>query len=175
LGAHVHDDATLKPAGQVYSNLANLLRSIHLVDFDKSSRRVKTDRGEVRVGLKGLDGANAYSLYHVSDTHCFAAMALATASWGGKQLVSGSPSGYVYIFSEDGSDLATAKRIFAKSEVPGKLTIYGRSARPQSVALVDVSPLGKKALEVLSWSPAGSGIEVTVVPTLQAYWVQVDW
>jgi hypothetical protein len=175
LGTQVHDDATLKPAGQVFRNLATLLRTIHLVDFDQSSRRLTTDRGELLVSLKGVDNSQAYSLYHVSGSHCFAAMAATSASWGGKQLISGPPGGYVYIFSDDGSDLTGPRKIYAKSETPGKLVLYGQSARPRSVTLTDVSPLGNKTLEPLSWLPGEKGIELTLGPTLQAYWVQVEW
>lgn len=175
LGTHVHDDATLKPAGLVFRNLATLLRTIRFVDFDSSNGRLTTDRGELRVSLKGADNSQAYSLYHMSGDRCFAAMALTSASWGGKQLISGPDGGHVYIMSDDGSDLSASRRIFAKSEVPGKLIVSGLSARPRSVALMDVSPLGNKTLEPLSWSLNGDGVEVTVAPTLQAYWVQVNW
>jgi hypothetical protein len=175
LGTHTHDDSTLKPAGQVFRNLATLLRTVHLADFESSSRRISTDRGELLVKLKDAEESQAYSLYHVSGTRCFAAMSLASVSWSGRQLASGPSGGYLYIFNDDGSDLITAKRIYAKSEVPGKLVLYGRSAGPQSVSLVDVSPLGNKTLDVLSWSPSAEGIEITLGPTLQAYWVQVNW
>jgi hypothetical protein len=175
LGTHVHEDATLKPAGQVFRNLTTLVRTIHFVDFNPSSRRVTTDRGELLVGLKGADNSPAYTLYHVSGSQCFAAMALTSASWGGKPLISGPQGGYVHIFSDDGSDLATAKKVYAKSEAPGKLVIYGQSAQPRSVNLADVSPLGNKTLEPLTWSPGENSIEVTVGPALEAYWVQVEW
>jgi hypothetical protein len=175
LGTQVHDDATLKPAGQVFRDLATLIRTIHLVDFNPSSERISTDRGELIVKLKDASDSQGYSLYHVSGDRCFAAMSRASALWGGKQLVSGPSSGYVYIFSDDGSDLLTAKRIFAKSEVPGKLVISGRSAGPRSVSLVDVSSLGIKTLGSLVASRGGEGVEITVDPTLQAYWVQVEW
>jgi len=175
LGTQVHDDATLKPAGQVFRDLATLIRTIHLVDFNPSSERISTDRGELIVKLKDASDSQGYSLYHVSGDRCFAAMSLASALWRGKQLASGPSSGYVYIFSDDGSDLLAAKRIYAKSEVPGKLVVYGRSARPRSVSLVDVSPLGIKTLGDLSWSPGAEGVEVAVDPTSQAYWVQVEW
>src|SRR5260370_41355055 len=102
-------------------------------------------------------------------------MSQTSAQWGGKQLVSGPSSGYVYIFSDDGSDLLSAKRIFAKSEIPGKLVISGRSARPRSVSLVDVSPLGIRTLASIVWSPGAEGIEITIDPTMEAYWVQVEW
>ena len=159
----------------MFRNLATLLRSIHLVDFDPTSRSIKTDRGELRVNLKGVDNSTAYSLYHVSDTRCFAAMAQTSATWSGNQWVLGPSGGYVYSFSEGADDLAAARTIFAKSEMPGKLVIHGRSERPRSVSLVDVSPLGNTVLERLAWSPAGKGIEVTLGPTLQSYWVQADW
>jgi hypothetical protein len=175
LGAQVHDDATLKPAGQVFRNLATLLRTIHLVDFDSSSGRISTDRGELLVKLKDLDKSPGYALYHVSGSRCFAAVSLASAQWGGNQLASGPSGGYLYIFTDDGSDLLTAKRTFAKSEIPGKLVISGRAVRPRSVSLVDVSPLGIKTLDSLVWSPGAEGIEITINPTLQAYWVQVEW
>ena len=175
LGTQVHDDATLKPAGQVFRDLATLIRPIHLVDFDPSSGRISTDRGELLVKLKNAGNSQGYSLYHVSGPRCFAAMSLASALWGGKQLVSGPSNSYVYIFSDDGSDLLAAKRIYAKSEAPGKLVIYGRPARPRSVSLVDVSPLEIKTLGTLSSSPGAEGIEITVDPTSQAYWVQVEW
>jgi len=175
LGTHVHDDATLKPAGQVFRDLATLIRTIHLVDFDSSSGRVSTDRGELLVKLKEVGNLQGYSLYHVSGPRCFAAMAQTTAQWGGKQLVSGPANGYVYIFSDDGSDLLAAKRIYAKSEAPGQLMIYGRSARPRSVSLVDVSPLGIKPLGTPVWSSGAEAVEITVDPTLQAYWMQVEW
>ena len=175
LGTQVHDDATLKPAGQVFRNLATVLRSIRFVDFDPSSKRVKTDRGEVKVGLKGMEDAQAYSLYHVSADRCFAAVALGSASWGRKQLVSGPADGYVYIFSDGAADLGSANRVYAKCEAPGRVAIYGRAARPRSVSLVDVSPLGNKSMDTLTWASAANGIEVTIGPALQDYWVQVDW
>ena len=102
-------------------------------------------------------------------------MSLASAQWGGKQLVSGPSNSYVYIFSDDGSDLLAAKRIYAKSEAPGKLVIYGRPARPRSVSLVDVSPLEIKTLGTLSSSSGAEGVEINVDPTSQAYWAQVEW
>jgi hypothetical protein len=175
LGTQVHDDATLKPAGQVFRDLATLIRTIHLVDFDSSSGRISTDRGELIVKLKDAAHSPGYSLYHASGDRCFAAMSLASARWGGKQLVSGPSNSYVYIFSDDGSDLLAAKRIYAKSEAPGKLVIYGRSARPRSVSLVNVSPLETKTLGAISSSSGAESVEITVDPTLQAYWVQVEW
>jgi hypothetical protein len=175
LGTQVHDDATLKPAGQVFRNLAMLIRTIHLVDFDPSSGKVSSERGEVIVKLKDKDGMQSYALYHVSGSRCFAAMALTSAQWSGKTLASGPVSGYVYIFSDDASDLFSAKRIFAKSEIPGKLVISARSDRPRSVSLVDVSPLEVKLLGSVEWSSDANGVEVKIDPTLEAYWVQVEW
>ena len=175
LGTHVHDDATLKPAGQVFRNLATLLRTVGLSDFDSSTGHVATDRGELIVKLKDADESKSYSLYHVSGDHCFAAMALGSASWNGKQLLSGPPRAYVYIFGEDRHDVLFAKRIFAKTEAPGRMALYGRSERPQSVRLVDLSPLGNKTLEPLQWSPGADRIEITIGPNMQAYWVQLEW
>jgi hypothetical protein len=175
LGSHVHDDATLKPAGQVFRDLAMLIRTFRLVDFDPSSGRVATDRGELQVTLKDPGKASSYSLYHSSGTRCFAAMDQGSAQWRGNQLVAGPKDSYVYIFGDDGSDLAGAKRVYAKSEAPGKLVIYGPSNRPRSVALVDLSPSGVKVLGSLKWAPVGNGIVTMIEPTSQSYWVQVEW
>ena len=145
------------------------------MDFDPPSGRITTDRGELQVNLKGADDSSSYSLYHVSGGECVAGMAQTSVTWKGKPLVSGPSGGYVYFFSADGSDFGKARKIYAKSEAPGNLVIGGRSARPRSVTLVDVSPLGNATLESLSWAPRGGGIEISISPTLQAYWVQVDW
>jgi hypothetical protein len=127
------------------------------------------------VNLKDAGNSQGYSLYHVSGDHCFAAMSLASGRWKGQRLVSGHSSGYVYIFADDGSDLLAAERVYAKSDAPGKLVIYGRSARPRSVSLVDISPLGIKPLGSLAWLPGAEGVEITIDPTSETYWVQVDW
>ncbi|HVA01002.1 MAG TPA: hypothetical protein VMV34_05015 [Terriglobia bacterium] len=175
LGAQTHDDATIKPAGQVFLNLAMLLRPIRFVSFDHSSGRVTTSQGELRVKLKEGDQSPDFSLYHVSGGHCYAAMALTSAAWGGKPLLSGPSGGYVYIFSEDGADLFTAQQIYAKSESPGKLVLEGRAADPRSVKLVEISPLGNRTLDTLSWNRQAQGIEIDIPPTLQAYWVLAEW
>jgi len=175
LGTQVDDDATLKPAGQVFRDLATLVRRIHLVDFDPSSGQVTTDRGELVVKLKNADTSAGYSLYHVSGSRCFAAMSQAFAQWSGKQLAAGPPNGYVYIFSDDGSNLMAAPSIYAKSDVPGKLTIYGRSSTPRSVSFVDISPLEVRSLGNAVWSRGAGTVEINVDPTLQAYWVRVEW
>jgi hypothetical protein len=175
LGTQVHDDATLKPAGQVFRDLATLVRTIHLVDFDPSSGQVSTDRGELVVKLKNADDSAGYSLYHVSGSRCFAAMSQTVAQWNGKQFAAGPPNSYVYIFSDDGSDLLTAPKTYAKTDVPGKLTIYGRSAAPRSVSFVDISPLGIADLGSAVWSRSAGTVEINVDPTLQAYWIRVEW
>ncbi len=175
LGAQTHDDATLKPAGQVFLNLAMLLHTVRFLSFDRASGRVMTDRGELRVRLKEGDQPPGYSLYHVSGDHCYAAMALTPASWGGKPLIAGPAGGYVYIFSEDGSDLHSARRIYTKSELPGRLVIARHAAEPRSVRLVHLSPSGHTSLEPLAWYRRSNAIEVDIPPTLQAYWVRAEW
>ena len=175
LGTQVHDDATLKPAGQVFRDLATLIRTIHLVDFDSSSGQLTTDRGQLIVKLKDAGNPQGYSLYHVSGSRCFAAMSQASAQWDGKQLVAGPPGSYVYIFSHDGDDLLATPSIYAKSDIPGRLTVYGRSAGPQSVSFADISPLGTKSLGSAAWSRDAGAVEIDIDPTFQAYWIRVDW
>ena len=45
LGAQVRDDGTLKPAGQVFKDLALLLRSISFAGFDAATGKIRTARG----------------------------------------------------------------------------------------------------------------------------------
>ncbi|MEO6434232.1 MAG: hypothetical protein ABIP55_00520 [Tepidisphaeraceae bacterium] len=170
LGMHVHDDATIKPAGQVFRDLAALLRTVHLIDFDPATGKVKTDRGELIARLK--NEKEGHSVSHVSEDKCFAAMALDSVTFGGKQLMSGPAGGYVYMFG-DGNDLATAQRIQAKSDRPGKILIH-RAGRPGSVSLVDVTRSGDNKLASLPWAQRDHGIEIDVAPTQQAYWILVD-
>jgi hypothetical protein len=94
--------------------------------------------------------------------------------WSGRKLASGPSGGYVYVFSDDGTDLNSAKSIYIKCELPGRLILHGRGAKPKSVMLVDISPLGNRNLEDLRWSMGTSGVEIAVAPTQQAYWVQVE-
>ncbi len=173
LGCQTHDDGTLKPAGQVFRDIAVLLRSFQFRNFDTNDRIVTTDRGQVKVTLKGMDGANSYSLLHFNDQRCFAAISLESISWQGKKILSGPDGSYVYVLS-DGEDILTTKRLLFKSEKPGLLRLYDRTS-PKLIRLVDVRPHSNRQLDQLAWSAKENGIEVTIKPTQQAYWNVAEW
>jgi len=109
------------------------------------------NRGELVVKLSEPRRHEGYSLHHVSESRCYPAMSLSFVACRGKNknLISGPSGGYVYVITEDESDLLAAKRIFAKSESPGKLILCGRKAKPTVgfAIIVDVSPLGNSILE----------------------------
>jgi hypothetical protein len=173
LGAQAHDDGTLKPAGQVFRDIALVLRSVRLKSFDRSSRSLTTERGRVTVGLKGADGADSYSLFHSNDHGCFAAISLESISWQGNRLCSGPAGAYLYAVS-DSQDILTTKRLLFKSEQPGLLKLYGRTS-PSSVRLVDVTPNGNRDLDHLEWVAKDGVVEMTTRPTQQAYWIAAEW
>lgn len=175
LGTHVHDDGTLKPAGQVFQDLSLLLRTIAFRNFDSLTHRIHTDRGELVVKLKGMDGVESYSLHHISGGSCYAAMSLTAAAWNGRPILSGPAGGYVLAFADSDKDLFQAERIFVKSEVPGTVRVAVRSSAPRRVTLTNVSPLGNRPLDTLRWFRRGNEIELTIAPTQQAYWIAVEW
>jgi hypothetical protein len=141
--------------------------------YDAKSRKVTTDRGQVTVGLKGVDGVSGYSLMHADGHGCFAAIALESISWQGKPVVSGPSGAYVYAMCET-DDLTTTAKLLLKSEQPGTLKISSRNS-PKSVRLVDITPVAKRDLAPLPWSSKDGTIEITTKPTEQAYWVVAEW
>jgi hypothetical protein len=173
LGAQVHDDGTLKPSGQVFRDIAVVLRSIQLKSFDRRDRSVTTDLGRVTVTLKGVDGATSYSLLHFNGPSCFAAMSLGSVSVNEKIVLAGPEGAYVYALS-DRTDIMTTKRLLFKSEMPGILRLFARTS-PKSLRLVDTYPGSVKILGELAWSEKGNTIEITTRPTQQAYWILAEW
>ncbi len=174
LGAHTHDDGSIKPAGQMFCDLAILLRTISFQHFDPTTRKVGSSRGEVVVKLKGEEGAPAHTLHHVSGTQCHAMIGFESASWMGKPLATGPTGSYIFAFSAAESDLFTTDRLYLKANAPGTVRLLNRSADPRSVNLVDVSPLGNRTLQALPWKRVANAIEITVMPTQQAYWISLE-
>ena len=173
LGSHTHDDGTLKPAGQVFRDLALFLRTISFKSCDRSTHSIFTDRGQVSVALPGIDGAASYSLFHFRGSDCFGAMSLGSIEWQGKTLLRGPESGYLYAFSEDG-EIATTKRLVFKSEQPGVLRLYGRTP-PSAITLTEVCPGGPRKLAGLPSAVQGDAVEISIQPTQEAYWVTAEW
>ena len=172
LGTQVHDDGTLKPAGQVFKDIAFVLRSIHFISFDQPNQLVITDIGQVNVALKDADGANSYTLVHCNGGKCFAAIALESFSWQGSPVVTGPTESYVYVLCVR-SDIATSQQVLFKSEKPGSLRLHRSS--PRSVSLVDIAAKTPTKLQELPWSSPNGLIEVTIRPTEQAYWILAEW
>jgi hypothetical protein len=173
LGTQVHDDGTLKPAGQVFRDIATVLRSIRFKTFDRQNRTVTTDLGKVTVGLKDLNGSKSYSLLHVNDRSCFGAICLGSISVNEKIVLAGPEGKYVYAFS-DRADIGTAQRLLFKSEAPGRFVLSGRTA-PKSVSLANISAGSTGIVDTLTWSARGNAIEITTRPTQQAYWIVAEW
>jgi hypothetical protein len=174
LGMHVHDDGTMKLAGQVFKDMSMLIRTISFVDFDIKNKRVLTSKGEVVVTLNDENNQKGYSLYHVSGDKCFGAIAYGTASWNNNTLISASNDAYVYLYSQDGNDVLNSKQLYAKSDKPGKL-IINRKDKPKNVLLVDNSPLGKKVLENLSYEFTSNSLVIPILPSMDEYWIEINY
>jgi hypothetical protein len=174
LGMHVHDDGTMKLAGQVFKDMSMLIRTISFVDFDIKNKRVLTSKGEVVVTLNDENNQKGYSLYHVSGDKCFGAIACGAASWKNNALISAGNDAYVYLYSQDGNDILNSKQLYAKSEKPGKLSI-NRKDKPKSVLLVDNSPLGKKVLEKLSYEFTSDSLVIPILPSMDEYWIEINY
>ena len=173
LGAQVHDDGTLKPAGQVFRDIATVLRSIRFETFDRSDGSVTTDLGKVAVSLKDVNGSNGYSLSHANGSACFAAIAQGSISVKDSLFLTGPEGGYLYAFSE-GAGIMTTKRLMFKSEKSGVLALHGRTS-PKTLNLADITPAGPRVLDKLTWSAKKDAIEITTRPTQQAYWIIAEW
>jgi hypothetical protein len=171
LGAQTHDDGTIKPAGRVFKDFANLLRSISFTAFDSATKTVHTSRGRVTVTFKDAGGMDA--LMHHDDDHCFAAMGTGAISWKGNPLLQGSANASFYIFCPQ-DDLLSAKKLFFKCDQPGSLRLV-RSSAPLSLSLVDLTPHGVRLLETLPHGYDGQALTLTVAPTQEAYWIAAEW
>jgi hypothetical protein len=173
LGLHVHDDGTIKPAGQVFRDLATLLATVPLRAYDAATGRVQTAQGELLISIvPGLrPGA---SLYHVAAERCLAAKARTTVAWAGRRLVTGPGAAYVYAFALEGVDIPAAQVLYVKAEAPGALIVH-RAGAPRAVHLVERAHGEDRLLDTLVATPAAEGLTVAIAPTQQAYWVRITW
>lgn len=174
LGMHVHDDGTIKPAGQAFRDLATVLRTIPLQRFVWQEGTVLSEYGEVKIHLAGTSQQRGFALTHFSGTHCLAAVARTTFSWNDAWSLSGPGGSYVSIFAPRGEEIETASRVYAKSDQPGRLIFTGRP-KPQCVSLVQCLPDGDSILEQLPATIHENTIMVSLAPTQQAYWIRFDW
>ncbi|MGA9062589.1 MAG: hypothetical protein WB341_13095 [Terracidiphilus sp.] len=173
LGTQVHDDGTVKPAGQVFRDIALILRSIQFISFDRQGHLSRTSVGQVKVTLPSKDGPGGYSIVHFSDSHCFAGISLGMLSWQGRDIASGPADAYVYVLG-NGEDIVAAKQLLLKSEKPGVLKLFSRST-PRSIKLVDPYWDKIRTVDELKWNISDTTIEITTQPTQQAYWIAAEW
>jgi hypothetical protein len=174
LGMHVHDDGTMKVAGQIFKDMSILMKSISLLDFDTTNNKVVTTQGEVIVHVDKENGQKGHSIFHVSDDQCFAALSTDSVCWKSKIMVKGEKDAYVYLICQDKKDFSKSEHLFVKSEKAGKL-IINRKENPKSVSLVDISPLGNNQLEKLQYNRNSLGLELTITPTMSEYWIELNF
>ena len=173
LGAQVHDDGTLKPAGQVFKDLALLLRSISFVGFDSATGKIRTTRGQVIVDLKENSGTGANSLLHFDENLCFASISRNSITWQGSPLLTGPEGAYLYMFCEQ-DDLTSTRKLLFKSDQPGTIRLF-RSPAPRSLRLIDLRPNADITLHQLEWVSEGPAQAISVGPTQEAYWIVAEW
>ncbi len=174
LGMHVHDDGTIKLAGQAFRDLATVVRTIPLQGFDWRTGRVSSAYGEVKITLAGASQQQDFTLWHVAGEHCLAAIAQTALSWKQRWSLKGPRGSSLFIFAPRGEEIETASHVYAKSDQPGLLTFTGRVA-PQQIALVECLPGGERLLEHIPFSVHGNGVTIVVQPTQQAYWLRFAW
>jgi hypothetical protein len=174
LGMHVHDDGTMKVAGQIFKDISILMKSVVLMDFDTITNKVVTSQGEILASLDHENGQKGQSIYHVSEHKCFAAMALDSAYQQNKTFVCGAKDAYVYFICQDKKDFFVSKQIFLKSEKAGRL-LLDRTDKPKSITLMDISPSGNIPLEKLTYKNTSRGIEMNVTPAMSEYWIEIKF
>jgi hypothetical protein len=170
LGLHTHEDGTIKVAGQVFKDLAILLKGIDLLEYDLENRLILTSRGSLAATIQGQDGQVGQRLIHSQGEQCFAGMALEKIEWQGQDLVCGPAASYVYFYAPQ-DHFATARQLLVKSEGPGLLKVA--RGEVQVVDLVDgFSPDFQSLAAVVHRQEQGETL-IEVGPEMTRYWLRL--
>ena len=177
LGLHTHDDGTLKLAGQVFKDIAWLLRSMDLQRYDLARQRVLTAQGELAATVRGepTEGDRApaepgLSLMHTRGDDCLAGMAWEQIEWQGRALVAGPAGAYVYFYASGGA-FDGAPELWVKSEGAGRLTVARGGAK--TVELVDGGAGRCRVLAAVPVAAAGEQTPIQTTPEMARYWLRL--
>jgi len=171
LGLHTHDDGTYKMAGQIFKDMSVLMKKIPLKDFDSSTHKVYTSKGEVVADIK----QEISQVYHVNKTECYAAVSRDSLNWAGQLLLKGPQDAYIYMYSDDNADMKISRQLFLKSEKPGSLLVTGRKKAPKKIQLIDMRGSDQKLLKELKSTIVTGGLEINIDEEFVNYWVKLTW
>ena len=178
LGLHTHEDGTLKLAGQVFKDLAWLLRTVDLRRYDLAGQRAVTTQGDLTATLGQATGAfgagdlAGVSVRHAGPAGYLGGMAWEQIAWQGQALVSGPKGAFVWAYGLGGA-VSAAPVVFVKTEGAGALTLARGGAT--RVELVDG---GGEACRVLASVPFTATARQTVIettPEMARYWLRVQF
>ncbi|MHB1483450.1 MAG: glycoside hydrolase 5 family protein [Saccharofermentanales bacterium] len=172
LGLNTHDDGTMKIAGQVFKDIALMLRGIDFVKYDTDENICITTSGMVVALLADGKKQTGNSIYHLDmqARQCFAAMDLGKIALDDKILISGPPDKYIHFFVKEKS-FGTASELFVKSEGAGNIKISRSNVK--SVELIDYSPSKINILSSIVYEEKNGYISVKTDIEMSRYWIRV--
>ncbi|HEY0828586.1 MAG TPA: hypothetical protein VGE40_10855 [Bacilli bacterium] len=170
LGLHTHEDGTFKLAGEVFKDIAILLRGIDFIHYDEKESFIVTSRGQLLAKLDGLNGHRGNTITHMNRKNIFAAMAFEKVSIFDRCLIEGQAGSYLFICAGE-NDFDTAKEIYLKTDVAGSLLLYRIGV--QSVEVVDRSSCGEKRLSEAFFTENNGVTAISVEPEACKYWFRV--
>lgn len=171
LGMHTHEDGTQKPAGQVFKDIAMLMRTVEPQSFDADTLTVITSRGTLQGRLDKDTGKTSQQIIHTNGAQCLGGMAKGTIVHEGICWLSGPDLSYLFAFTTAG-DLATADEVFIKSEEAGSLVFHRTGC--VCVDLVELAPDARNLSEV-PFSCIGEVTAVTVSAEMTRYWLRLNF
>ncbi|MHB1459731.1 MAG: glycoside hydrolase 5 family protein [Armatimonadota bacterium] len=169
LGMHTHEDGTLKPAGQVFKDIAMLMRSVEPLRYDAEGLAVVTSRGTLCARLDRDTGQPSQQIIHANGDLCLGGMAMGVITHVDQNWLIGPEASYLYAFTVTG-DLASNDELFIKSEQPG--TILFNRTRCVSVDLVDLAPDAHHLAEVPFQTKAQATV-INIPPEMTRYWLRL--
>lgn len=170
LGLHTHEDGTLKIAGQVFKDLAVLIKGIDFLEYDLENQQTITAQGRLVAMINGQNGQAGQRLIHAKDDQCFGGMALEKIEWQGQDLVQGPAAAYVYFYTLQGH-FSNTRRLLVKSEAPGTLKVTRSDA--QAVDLVDGFSPNFRWLAQVDYHQDQKQILIEVKPEMTRYWFRL--
>jgi len=172
LGLHTHDDGTLKVAGQVFKDMAILLRGIDFLHYELDQKWIVTSQGYLVATINGQNGQIGQKLVHYNGEHYLAGMAFEKIEWQGQSLVQGPAAAYVYLYTS-GDDFMTARQLFVKAESNGMVKIARSGV--QSVDLVDGFAPHFEQLASVPFEDDGEQIAILISPEMSRYWLRLQF
>lgn len=168
LGLHTHEDGTLKPSGQIFKDIAWMLKSMDFISYDPKCQTIRTSTGTLYPRLGNKSEKTADSIYHGWKNSCFAAMDTGSICWEGQCLIRCEKDCYIYFYTEKW-DFASSSVLYIKADDAGELQINRRHVK--SASLIDLTHSGPKVLCNIPFKQTQNSIFLNWNEHMSRYWL----